>query len=154
MLFQSTPSAWRETLGREIKTIPEKFQSTPSAWRETLLDRRVVCDRIFQSTPSAWRETCVSDYMTTATAISIHSLRMEGDRRTDHIYNHILTISIHSLRMEGDPVIHDKFFTDAAFQSTPSAWRETSPIWSGDRKVSISIHSLRMEGDHSRDRLL
>ena len=145
--------------------------------------------------------------------ISIHSLRMEGDRGYFEIL-FILCISIHSLRMEGDgflkgrdnhgthfnplpphggrhgwfmafgrssqfqstpsawretPVIHNKFFTDAAFQSTPSAWRETQitmthiptrrfqstpSAWRETvrfrRRIpncSISIHSLRMEGD-------
>ena len=35
-LFQSTPSAWRETKGLNgYKTATAKFQSTPSAWRET-----------------------------------------------------------------------------------------------------------------------
>ena len=34
-----------------------------------------------------------------------------------------------------------------AFQSTPSAWRETSRLLPPDVAQSISIHSLRMEGD-------
>ena len=34
--------------------------------------------------------------------ISIHSLRMEGDRASDQKYSWTLDISIHSLRMEGD----------------------------------------------------
>ena len=55
--FQSTPSAWRETLRRAIHKRPYGFQSTPSAWRETRHERRYCkCNR-FQSTPSAWRET-------------------------------------------------------------------------------------------------
>ncbi len=33
------------------------------------------------------------------------------------------------------------------FQSTPSAWRETIPVWHTSRGIDISIHSLRMEGD-------
>ncbi len=78
--FQSTPSAWRETLlflgggtGRVIsihslrmegdrtthrRRSPDwTFQSTPSAWRETR--SRIVPPQkpLFQSTPSAWRET-------------------------------------------------------------------------------------------------
>ena len=35
------------------------------------------------------------------------------------------SISIHSLRMEGDGLIGISFFLNIAFQSTPSAWRET-----------------------------
>ena len=78
--FQSTPSAWRETLypsinspaegisihslrmeGDAIKTVKGVssvvFQSTPSAWRETVRSVPVWREWIFQSTPSAWRET-------------------------------------------------------------------------------------------------
>ena len=168
--FQSTPSAWRETayidLSNGVLTISIHslrmegdmssatyfpawyiFQSTPSAWRETY-DIDGNGDWItFQSTPSAWRETGHTvGYACNYQAISIHSLRMEGDS----VYNKIpLTIthfnplpphggrldiahypcnecciSIHSLRMEGD----NEFFTNFII-----------PI--------ISIHSLRMEGD-------
>ena len=56
--FQSTPSAWRETI--EVKaenTAKILFQSTPSAWRETVVALTVVLCNPFQSTPSAWRET-------------------------------------------------------------------------------------------------
>ena len=41
-------------------------------------------------------------------------------------------ISIHSLRMEGDYMRLGDSFIDSAFQSTPSAWRETSK--------SITVH--------------
>ncbi len=80
------------------------FQSTPSAWRETSVDSfspsqrtisihslRVEGDyskqfaptgtRVFQSTPSAWRETKSRNYMDDKLEISIHSLRVEGDQR-------------------------------------------------------------------------
>ena len=84
----------------------EEFQSTPSAWRETLTDResdnenyisihslrmegdcvvRVTAENraLFQSTPSAWRETYEYDVNFYSTdIISIHSLRMEGDSKT------------------------------------------------------------------------
>ena len=107
-----------------MSNIQFSFQSTPSAWRETLLDHRVVCDRIFQSTPSAWRETTNFCKFIIAFFISIHSLRMEGDqiiqllpssynqfqstpsawRETNHLMplDRDQGISIHSLRMEGD----------------------------------------------------
>ena len=101
--FQSTPSAWRETLllpfflfsrshfnplpphgGRPVLTSILRsnpaFQSTPSAWRETSFSIKLSSDLIFQSTPSAWRETARQQ---------IHA------------------------------------FLAVQFQSTPSAWRET-----------------------------
>ena len=102
-------------------------------------------------------------------AISIHSLRMEGDWRQNIISTTPKGISIHSLRMEGDhPDIpgaedtrhfnplppHGGRLTRSSFcaiiirfQSTPSAWRETCKYIAVRRYGSISIHSLRMEGD-------
>ncbi len=80
-------------------------------------------------------------------AISIHSLRMEGDPSYSEIYDgysisiHSLRmegdsgyckwacchrcISIHSLRMEGDTGRDFRIIVIVIFQSTPSAWRET-----------------------------
>ena len=80
VVFQSTPSAWRETmnnlLSRSFRRISIHslrmegdnhnmisvqryaiFQSTPSAWRETLTSVEIPEGTKFQSTPSAWRET-------------------------------------------------------------------------------------------------
>ncbi len=58
-------------------------------------------------------------------------------------------ISIHSLRMEGDLAVLAVIAIDGdAFQSTPSAWRETSIHYTTPYyNACISIHSLRMEGD-------
>ena len=131
-----------------VKCSPSVFQSTPSAWRETVVKsswlsrisyfnplpphggrRQPVLHGIgrsryfnplpphggrrmqtvppwmlsgFQSTPSAWRETC-----------------------SPGVVSHDLVISIHSLRMEGDPPKHHRMSVYFLFQSTPSAWRET-----------------------------
>ena len=101
--------------------------------------------------------------------ISIHSLRMEGDP-PDCYNNPVLGISIHSLRMEGDTVLSQSWFASfpisihslrmegdcldrvvsknvMLFQSTPSAWRETTRCLCFSAINFISIHSLRMEGD-------
>ena len=56
--------------------------------------------------------------------ISIHSLRMEGDFHGFCPPVNTI-ISIHSLRMEGDRGVLVDFCVLVAFQSTPSAWRET-----------------------------
>ena len=79
--FQSTPSAWRETLLNSNRTMYlQTFQSTPSAWRETRRSVRVATEHsTFQSTPSAWRETHNWKPLPLRDCISIHSLRMEGD---------------------------------------------------------------------------
>ena len=133
--FQSTPSAWRETpvLGkfalsnRHFNPLPPHggrphfgfkissnliFQSTPSAWRETAAHWNEATEEIFQSTPSAWRETDLIRVIRHTGRISIHSLRMEGDR------------SCYGNRASGN-----------GFQSTPSAWRETLfPVRNFDRR--------------------
>ena len=122
------------------------FQSTPSAWRETSDFKAPLLKMLFQSTPSAWRETVYRPSASVTDRISIHSLRMEGDSR-NNVENNKIIISIHSLRMEGDPskLIEEKAIL--IFQSTPSAWRETSVPIRRMGTSPISIHSLRMEGD-------
>ena len=105
VIFQSTPSAWRETApSASNKNLTGKFQSTPSAWRETI--------RLNQD-----------DF---TTCISIHSLRMEGDPVSSGKTIR-QSISIHSLRMEGDEMSTVSEYVGEVFQSTPSAWRETWP---------------------------
>ena len=81
-----------------------------------------------------------------AHGISIHSLRMEGDK-SHVVYTDGKYISIHSLRMEGDYYDNKGMIVVNAFQSTPSAWRETSLKMTNLQLIHISIHSLRMEGD-------
>ena len=49
--------------------------------------------------------------------------------------------------MEGDAFYKSRRWEDFVFQSTPSAWRETSFCAVGRWRCFISIHSLRMEGD-------
>ena len=147
--FQSTPSAWRETFWMEKVKRSVLFQSTPSAWRETGQKMLAPAQTLkFQSTPSAWRETVCLGRRTWGAAISIHSLRMEGDviafyfgTQTENfnplpphggrpaLYMQSSStsfISIHSLRMEGDRKRNRPTHRDNIFQSTPSAWRETT----------------------------
>ena len=168
-----------------------QFQSTPSAWRETL--RECTPDRHHAISIHSLRmegDLTESRHKHRHT-ISIHSLRMEGDwngsstliparnfnplpphgGRQDHTrcLSGGIPISIHSLRMEGDPPSKElmRLLLDfnplpphggrrrtaltcgrcAIFQSTPSAWRETVYSLTIAEHIAISIHSLRMEGD-------
>ena len=104
----------------------------------------------FQSTPSTRRETKRNFTFEIRAEISIHSLHTEGDslclpqiwqtghfnplpphggrRRRNSRPTSTMCISIHSLRMEGDGISIDGATGSAAFQSTPSAWRETKNI--------------------------
>ena len=124
--FQSTPSAWRET------GLCERLPRHPSISIHSLRmegDRNPVLQdcstrnfnplpphggrptwvmvlsrfTVFQSTPSAWRETNYSHCAVRIDCISIHSLRMEGDKHQQKQSGSVY-ISIHSLRMEGDPL--------------------------------------------------
>ena len=78
--------------------------------------------------------------------ISIHSLRMEGDKLRSHQLHYYKTFQSTpsawretcKTRLSG---------STHRFQSTPSAWRETSGKLSNSQIHKISIHSLRMEGD-------
>ena len=71
---------------------------------------------------------------------------MEGDQYF-RIVSSTIFISIHSLRMEGDRFRAMRDPTEKSFQSTPSAWRETTEQLDRCDECTISIHSLRMEGD-------
>ena len=171
-IFQSTPSAWRETGGNwNNSNIWDIFQSTPSAWRETTAG----CDihnhfARFQSTPSAWRETRSKIEYVRQRRISIHSLRMEGDCWSCHAFlplPHFNPLPPHGgrrrKRTRHRPALRDfnplpphggrrtmssatylpAYFNplpphggrqkwqsltvpELLFQSTPSAWRETT----------------------------
>ena len=70
-----------------------------------------------------WRETRNAKAEIARAEISIHSLRVEGDRSALHREDRY-HISIHSLRVEGDVKTVYDIMTD-----------------------TISIHSLRVEGD-------
>ena len=100
--------------------------------------------------------------------ISIHALRVEGDR-SEIVAREDVRISIHALRVEGDPVsplstatvmhfyprppgggrpgLNDTYNAWAKFLSTPSGWRATCRQKSAEEKRKISIHALRVEGD-------
>ncbi len=169
-IFQSTPSVWRETGvstdtglqgiisihslrvegdqdAPQCITAPYLFQSTPSVWRETFVAMFIPpVDFQFQSTPSVWRETLFHHQGRRVDSISIHSLRVEGDKKlfaldkcnlisihslrvegdfAERISNDIKDISIHSLRVEGDDLRFFNIPPLPPFQSTPSVWRET-----------------------------
>ena len=113
----------------EITDITDVFQSTPSAWRETMRTaqylsgtRRISIHSLRMEGDYPWKIT------ESPGCISIHSLRMEGDLFYAAEFFRCRIISIHSLRMEGDDMRVLVFPPDCTFQSTPSAWRETSRV--------------------------
>ena len=144
------------------------FQSTPSAWRETVTVVPPSPSTRFQSTPSAWRETFCLFHCNSSKFISIHSLRMEGDS-IPSIASNARFISIHSLRMEGDNFDESNRTVTEHFNPLPPhggrravdrggsnrIYFNPLPPHGGrlyyagtkERRYKISIHSLRMEGD-------
>ena len=82
----------------------DEFLSTPSGWRATLSVSIVVFSpTLFLSTPSGWRATRAHYIINRQQKISIHALRVEGDRSAGYVF--LLFIE---------------------FLSTPSGWRATS----------------------------
>ena len=82
--FQSTPSAWRETLFVLCRRTCGKFQSTPSAWRETLRKAFILTgEKHFNPLPPHGGRLNKRPEIVTNFCISIHSLRMEGDWNLD-----------------------------------------------------------------------
>ena len=79
--FQSTPSAWRETTALPLVYLAIfHFNPLPPHGGRQIHHRVPFFGNSFQSTPSAWRETYQRQLCGIYSAISIHSLRMEGDR--------------------------------------------------------------------------
>ena len=170
-LFQSTPSAWRETLVRA--SFSQNLEiSIHSLRMEGDCENKCRVETLSKISIHSLRmegDCFFSRNILSGTSISIHSLRMEGDDVFIPCHDRNF-ISIHSLRMEGDYFSNAPCAPPQAFQSTPSAWRETFhrstnanksgnfnplPPHGGrqgheldkEHLAKISIHSLRMEGD-------
>ena len=124
-VFQSTPSVWRETISRRrcatrspisihslrvegdnawlrLSETMRYFNPLPPCGGRPQISQCLSHCRPFQSTPSVWRETRVVYHDSVAIVISIHSLRVEGDRCGVKSLPKFVGISIHSLRVEGD----------------------------------------------------
>ena len=147
------------------------FQSTPSAWRETVLIAGQTY--VLHISIHSLRMEGDDDLRHSAVCvdcISIHSLRMEGDVKC-------IQCNLHANGFQSTPSAWRETRNSPycacyapPFQSTPSAWRETGfrsnskkfqehfnplPPHGGrlacsggsSGRLVISIHSLRMEGD-------
>ena len=151
-VFQSTPSAWRETFF-QLFPVPEPLNFNPlppHGGRRFTQQLLLTISHEFQSTPSAWRETNFVRANCCHNVISIHSLRMEGDVHRPGIFAagrcNFNPLPPHGGRRNTISPIYGNY----TFQSTPSAWRETAAAEVQEREEEISIHSLRMEGDINR----
>ena len=79
--------------------------------------------------------------------ISIHSLRMEGDVDLSETTDMTSAFQSTPSAWRETPSYRLATFAHNSFQSTPSAWRETAVVVAALWVSPISIHSLRMEGD-------
>ena len=100
----------------------------------------------FLSTPSGWRATEEIKAWLAAFNISIHALRVEGDRTTSacHAYCKIFLSTPSGWRATRQL---DRRPCGEPFLSTPSGWRATAAPYIRRCAAQISIHALRVEGD-------
>ena len=103
---------------------------------------------VFQSTPSVWRETIVESIDIKTDAISIHSLRVEGDQK-ENAPAVFSPISIHSLRVEGDLNCSGHVLNQSVISIHSLRVEGDKACKCSLRFSVISIHSLRVEGDDS-----
>ena len=121
----------RKLLWNRVKQ--SKFLSTPSGWRATGVSKQQLRQDIFLSTPSGWRAT----------------------EDLKQVYHMVFDISIHALRVEGDRTEQNIVFcNEDLFLSTPSGWRATEAPALLRCHRHISIHALRVEGDSTGCRWL
>ena len=115
--------------GSSLDSCSRLFQSTPSAWRETLSlyrqnNPRIISIHSLRMEGDGGRENAD----TVRLNISIHSLRMEGDGgKLCAIIMPIVFQSTPSAWRETHRSRH-RTLQASSFQSTPSAWRETYAI--------------------------
>ena len=73
---------------------------------------------------------------------------MEGDTCIISLKTGAVNISIHALRVEGDKQRPCTTSSTRTFLSTPSGWRATAKTAAQTAATNaISIHALRVEGD-------
>ena len=128
------------------KNRSETFQSTPSAWRET--ESNHVLHERFDFNPLPPHGGRQSDSRRTSAILYFNPLPPHGGRRFG------FCVFPGNQKFQSTPsawretscwnIMHG---LSAAFQSTPSAWRETTASMNAFCHSIISIHSLRMEGD-------
>ena len=147
-LFQSTPSAWRETPeSRQNACRAHDFNPLPPhGGRLHETDRRKAAEHFNPLPPHGGRPNSAV-MLVSFDFISIHSLRMEGDLVIPLLSGFVIGISIHSLRMEGDARKFFEWWVLNYFNPLPPHGGRQFVKRLIPDLMQISIHSLRMEGD-------
>ena len=102
---------------------------------------------IFQSTPSAWRETPFDIDRKLTDAISIHSLRMEGDLPTVQVRRRLPYFNPLPPHGGRRPPVNTMETQCVNFNPLPPHGGRPDTLPDIVYIKDISIHSLRMEGD-------
>ena len=144
--YPRPPGGGRQIRFQELE-IEIVFLSTPSGWRATHQIVRVRGNVLFRSTPSGWRATVLCFYRQRGVCVSIHALRVEGDRLTMPKRLQRILVSIHALRVEGDDFMPVKARGQGRFYPRPPGGgrRWLQGVFKTD--WTVSIHALRVEGD-------
>ena len=145
--FLSTPSGWRATSRPASRTLLRYYFYPRPPGGGRLGRAGAVCDdQRFLSTPSGWRATFGWLAAQPAGLISIHALRVEGDRRTAASWRS--TPDFYPRPPGGGRLNQCGMqLIEILFLSTPSGWRATDGIIREFYGITISIHALRVEGD-------
>ena len=120
---------------------------------DSVVSDRSTAPRHFNPLPPHGGRQEILNSIENAVRISIHSLRMEGDKQGSSCKvreeRHFNPLPPHGGRLQ----LANTIIQVTIFQSTPSAWRETRSFPCREHGFRISIHSLRMEGDaiHNSD---
>ena len=123
--FQSTPSVWRETNQFVLfSAYGCNFNPLPPCGGRPRKRRTFLLLFSFQSTPSVWRETRTHSTSRRFQIISIHSLRVEGDRTVTYAKHQKREFQSTPSVWRETGISHRSLFRKS-FQSTPSVWRET-----------------------------
>ncbi len=154
--FLSTPSGWRATaprrmlisltadfyprppgggrlLPRMLSDIPINFYPRPPGGGRPFCISKDICVYNFYPRPPGGGRLSHSMFPRTAETISIHALRVEGDKIAPFV-KHLHYISIHALRVEGDKSIFDRlrrrirnFYPRPPGGGRPSAFHPYTP---------------------------
>ena len=106
--FLSTPSGWRATVVL-VALFPRcfNFYPRPPGGGRPFCISKDICVYNFYPRPPGGGRLSHSMFPRTAETISIHALRVEGDKIAPFV-KHLHYISIHTLRVEGDKSIFDR----------------------------------------------
>ena len=132
--FLSTPSGWRATVVL-VALFPRcfNFYPRPPGGGRPFCISKDICVYNFYPRPPGGGRLSHSMFPRTAETISIHALRVEGDKIAPFV-KHLHYISIHALRVEGDKSIFDRlrrrirnFYPRPPGGGRPSAFHPYTP---------------------------